>query len=58
MLIVLGLIFNDLTTDYQSTFDNIINSLNMPPERWIILCLIAIVFLIVNRILNKRRSHS
>jgi hypothetical protein len=57
MIIVLVHIFND-PTDFQSTFDNIINSLQMSTERWIILCFIAIIFLIVNRILNKRRSHS
>jgi hypothetical protein len=57
MIIVLVHIFND-PTDFRSTFDNIINSLQMSTERWIILCFIAIIFLIVNRILNKRRSHS
>lgn len=57
MIIVLVHIFND-PTDFRSTFDNIINSLQMSTERWVILCFIAIIFLIVNRILNKRRSHS
>ena len=57
MLIVLVHIFND-PTDFQTTFDNIINSLHMSTGRWIILCSIAILFLIVNRILNKRRLRS